>query len=310
MDPPLTWFQRILALRRNRRRHFRYELCACTMFRNEARYFDEWITFHRAVGVEHFYLYNNQSTDNFREMLAPWINRGVVTLLDWGREGGQVGAFNDCIRRFRMEARWIAFLDVDEFLFSPETRDLRKVLPRYEGYPAIFVYWILFGSGGHVNRPEGSIIENFTRCMDLEAAKSDEFKHGDALRQRDTYVTGWAKDGKAIANPRLVKKYYVHQPEHVWEGVVIDEKFRPHLRRMPGTVDLSCSVFRINHYWSKSIEDIRCKVLKGNACWDNKPNAKLDRWLERERFLNATEDDLLVRFWSDVKTGVVGEVPQ
>jgi glycosyltransferase involved in cell wall biosynthesis len=310
IDPHWVKVQHWLAMRRNRRREFRYELCACTMFKNEARYFDEWITFHRAVGVEHFYLYNNGSTDNFREVLEPWVQRGIVTLFDWMDEGGQVAAFNDCVRRFRMQARWIAFLDVDEFLFSPETRDLRTVLPRYEGHPAIFVYWILFGSNGHGQRPEGSVIENFTRCLDLEAAKSDDFQHGDALRQRDLYVTGWAKDGKAIANPRLVRKYYVHQPEHVWKGVVIDEKFRPHLRRMPGTVDLSCSVFRINHYWSKSIEDIRSKVLKGNACWDNKPNAKLDRWLERERHLNRTHDDLLVRFWREVKAAGAGDLPQ
>jgi Glycosyltransferase family 92 len=300
-EPVYAKVQRCLALRRNRRRKFRYDLTACTMFRNEACYLDEWITFHRAVGVEHFYLYNNLSSDNFRDILAPWINRGIVTLLDWDTEGGQVGAFNDCIRRFRMQSFWIAFLDVDEFLFSPETQDLRGVLSRYKGYPAIFVYWILFGSGGHVARPEGSVIENFTHCLDLETAKSDDFNHGHAVRERDTYVTGWAKDGKSIANPRLVKQYYVHQPEEVWDGIVIDEKKRPHLRRKRGTVDLSCSVFRINHYWSKSIEDITKKVLKGNACWDNKPNAKLDRWLERERHLNRTTDETLLTVWRSIK---------
>jgi hypothetical protein len=199
-----------------------------------------------------------------------------------------------------MQSRWIAFLDVDEFLHSPEVKDLREVLPRYEGYPAIFVYWILFGSSGHLKRPEGSVIENFTRCLDLDTAKSDNFDHGDALRRPDTYVTGWAKDGKSIANPRLVRKYYVHQPELVWDGIVIDEKFRPHLRRKPGTVDLSCSVFRINHYWSKSIEDIRIKVMKGNACWDNKPNARLERWLDREKHLNRSHDDSLVRLWRGI----------
>jgi glycosyltransferase involved in cell wall biosynthesis len=307
-EPARTKVLRSLALRRNRRRKFRYELCACTMFKNEARYLDEWITFHHAVGVRHFYLYNNGSTDNFREVLAPWVKRGIVSLLDWPDNGGQVAAFNDCVRRSRMLTRWIAFLDADEFLFSPEKKDLRDVLPRYEGHPAIFVYWVLFGSGGHVKRPEGSVIENFTRCLDLEAAKSDDFKHGHAMRDPESYVTGWAKDGKSIANPRLVKEYFVHQPESVWDGVVIDEKFRPHLRRQPGTVDLSCSVFRINHYWSKSIEDIRCKVLKGNACWENRPNARLERWLERETHLNRSYDDLLLRRWNGIKAGTLDEV--
>ena len=300
-EPFTTRMRRQLALLRNRRRNFRHELAACTMFRNEAAYLDEWITFHRGVGVQHFYLYNNGSTDNFREVLEPWIRRGVVTLRDWHKEGGQVGAFNDCIRRFRMQSRWIAFLDADEFLFSPENRDLREVLPRYEGHPAIFVYWVLFGSGGHTKRPEGSVIENYRRCLDLETAKSDEFPHGDALHHPETYVTGWAKDGKSIANPRLVKKYFVHQPQEVWHGVVIDEKFRPHLRRMPGTVDLSCSVFRINHYWSKSIEEITHKVMKGNACWEIKPQARLERWLHRESFLNRTADDTLREMWREIR---------
>jgi hypothetical protein len=67
-------------------------------------------------------------------------------------------------------------------------------------------------------------------------------------------------------------------------------------------------VFRINHYWSKSIEDIRCKVLKGNACWENRPNARLERWLERETHLNRSYDDLLLRRWNGIKAGILDEV--
>ena len=301
LNPAWTEVNRRLALWRNRRRKFCYELTACTMFQNEAPYLDEWLTLHQAVGVEHFYLYNNLSTDAFRKVLEPWIRRGLVTLFDWPGAGGQVSAFNDCIRRFRMEARWIAFLDSDDFLFSPEVRDLRTILPRYEGYPAIFVYWILFGSDGNQSRPSGSVIENYTRCLDLETACSDDFKHGHAHLEKEIYVTGWAKDGKSIANPRLVKKYYVHQPEEVWDGVVIDEKKRPHLRRLPGTVDLSCSVLRINHYWSKSIEDITSKVLKGNASWTHTPTGRLERWLERESHLNRTEDKALLKIWREIQ---------
>jgi hypothetical protein len=125
-------FSRYLALRRNRKRHFRHELGVCAIFKNEAPFLDEWLTVHNALGVGHFYLYNNQSTDSYRTILEPWIRRGVVTLIDWSDSGGigitgQVNAYNHCIRRFRMHARWIAFIDTDEFLFSPETGDLRGI---------------------------------------------------------------------------------------------------------------------------------------------------------------------------------------
>ena len=46
---------------------FPHELAICAIFREEAPFLEEWLTFHSGVGVTHFYLYNNYSTDNFRE---------------------------------------------------------------------------------------------------------------------------------------------------------------------------------------------------------------------------------------------------
>ena len=42
------------------------ELAICAIFREEAPFLDEWITFHVGVGAGHFYLYDNFSTDSFR----------------------------------------------------------------------------------------------------------------------------------------------------------------------------------------------------------------------------------------------------
>ena len=287
----------------NKKKEFPYELAVATMFKNEGPYLDEWIDFHHTMGADHFFLYNNDSSDDFREILEPWIKKGIVTLLDWPVAGGQVGAFNNCISRFRGKARWIAFLDMDEFLFSPIERDLKKVLKHYEDVPAIFVFWILFGSNYHQTRPSGSVIENYTRCLDLESARTDDFDHGDAHLEKERYVTGWAKDGKSIANPRLVKKYYVHQPEELWKGFTVDEQRRNVrlLRRAEGYTNITCDVFRINHYWSRSKEDIINKARKGNACWESNPESSVERWMQRERELNKSKDETLLNIWNKIK---------
>ena len=60
-----------------------YELSACAVIKNEAKYIKEWIEFHRIVGVEHFYLYNNGSTDRIYKVLRPYIRQGIVTLVEW-----------------------------------------------------------------------------------------------------------------------------------------------------------------------------------------------------------------------------------
>ena len=56
-------------------------LSACAIFRDEAAYLAEWIAFHRLVGVEHFFLYDNGSADHPEAVLAPYLAEGEVTLV-------------------------------------------------------------------------------------------------------------------------------------------------------------------------------------------------------------------------------------
>ncbi len=64
----------------------KYYLSICAIFKNEAAYLGEWIEFHRLAGVEHFYLYNNLSDDNYFSVLKYYIDKGTVTLRDWPEE--------------------------------------------------------------------------------------------------------------------------------------------------------------------------------------------------------------------------------
>ena len=130
-------------------------LAVCAIYRDEASYMREWVEFHRLVGVERFFLYDNKSTDDHREVLGPYVERGDVTIHDWPMELGQPQAYQDCVDRHAGDARWIAFIDLDEFLFSPTGRPLPEVLRRYERWPAVGVNWAVFGSSGHLMRPSG-----------------------------------------------------------------------------------------------------------------------------------------------------------
>src|SRR5215204_456630 len=55
-------------------------IAIATMFQNEAPYLKEWIEYHRLVGVKHFYLWNNQSEDDYLSVLQPYIDKGIVEL--------------------------------------------------------------------------------------------------------------------------------------------------------------------------------------------------------------------------------------
>lgn len=288
---------RRLALYRDRRTAFRHDLAICAIFKDEARYLDEWLTFHAGVGVEHFYLYDDASSDGFREVLRPWMRGGRVTLVSWdGRN--QTTAYNHCLRRVRMDTRWLAFIDIDEFLFAPRHPDLRTALGGYADVPAVFVYWVLFGSAGHGARPAGPVLEAYTRCLPPAAAAADTFDHRhDAGRTE--YVTGWAHDGKSIVNPRLVRTYAVHKPQALWRGETLDENRQPP-RHRAADCRLSVDVLRINHYWSKSLEDLAAKVGRGSVCDRTRPQRTPERWQARERLLNVADDTTILPLWRSI----------
>ena len=61
---------------------YRYNLAMVTVLQNEAPFLPEWLEYHAlyTVGVEHFYLYDDGSSDELRTAIAPHVARGLVTL--------------------------------------------------------------------------------------------------------------------------------------------------------------------------------------------------------------------------------------
>jgi hypothetical protein len=213
-------------------------LAVCAIFRNEARYLAEWVAFHRIQGVERFYLYDNLSTDDWRSELRPELAAGIVEVIDWPHEPGMWSAYNDCIERHRRDSRWLAMIDVDEFLFSPSGRPLREVLRQFDTYPGVVVNRRFYGTNGHSTPPRGLVTESYL----MRAADDHE---------PNVLV-------KSIVYPR--RTFGVFQSTHYFRlrGNPVDEHRRPALlmTREPATADL----LRINHYYAKSDEEFRRKA--------------------------------------------------
>lgn len=252
------------ALEPLRSKHLEHELAFCAIFREEAPFLNEWISFHLGVGGTHFYLYNNFSQDGFRDVLDPWIERGVVTLIDWPLSVGQLSAYRDCVKRARASCKWVAFIDVDEFLFSPSLTDIRPILRQFVDLAGIEVWELFFGSGGHVGRPAMPVTEAYL------------------MRAQKSLTTV-----KTIANPRMVYRVGVHQFKF-WGAEACDTSRQKVVTGGEPVFD----TLRINHYWSRSIEDLATKIARGDA---STPQTRLTEWhRDFERSLNAEHDDAIL----------------
>ena len=96
---------------------FLYDLAIVAIFKDEGKYLKEWLDYHLLAGVEHFYLYNNDSTDDYKEVLAPYVEKNLVTLTEWPGNSMMYPAYDDTIKKHRFECRYMAFIDIDEFIY-------------------------------------------------------------------------------------------------------------------------------------------------------------------------------------------------
>ena len=219
-------------------------LSICAIYRDEADYLAEWVEFHRLVGVERFLLYNNFSQDHHLEVLAPYLEEGIVTVRDWPVLDGRVGqipAYNDCLRWHRYDSRWIAFIDLDEFLFNPAGEPLPDVLAEYEEWPAVAVRWAMFGFSGHRTKAEGLVIENYRTRIEFDGNINM----------------------KTVADPtRVTTCLSAHHFDYPYLSAV-DENEVP----MTGTRTATDSVarLRLNHYHYKSEEEYLAKCARMRA---------------------------------------------
>ena len=131
---------------------FRYNLAVVAIFKDEARYLKEWLDYHLLAGVEHFYLYNNDSSDDFAQVLAPYVDAKLVTLKAWSGKLQMYPAYDDAIENYRFDCRYMAFIDLDEFIFPKTNRSVAEVVEeifsRYPNAAALGVNWQCFGSNG------------------------------------------------------------------------------------------------------------------------------------------------------------------
>ena len=129
----------------------KYYLSICAIFKNEELSMKEWIEYHLLIGVDHFYLYDNNSTDRCSLVLKPYIEKGIVTLNEWNLKAPcQADAYNHCKSNYWNDTRWLAFIDLDEYICPRFSFDIKNFLSKFESYPSLIVYWKMFGSSGLV----------------------------------------------------------------------------------------------------------------------------------------------------------------
>ena len=241
------------------RKLFPHDLAIAAILKNEGHYIKEWLDYHLLAGVDHFYLYDNDSADDYAEIIAPYVAAGLVTNVKLSGGSAQYAAYNFAVRDHRFHCRHMAFIDLDEFIFPRGTvRSIGEVVDEIlaaHQASGVAVNWQLFGSNGNINADfSRGVLERFTRRAPTDWVVP--------IPKRD--IPGGNAQVKTIADPRRIA--FVgnsHFPVYFVGNHSVNER--------GGRVDSYCNEpvtaerIAINHYNVKSRAEHAIKVSRGRA---------------------------------------------
>lgn len=258
-------------------KNFKYKLAIMAIMKNEGPYLKEWLDFHLLVGVEKFYLYDNDSTDNTKEILKPYIDKNIVEYTFFPGKAQQLAAYKTGLKQYVHETKWLAIIDLDEFLVPVE----HKTIPEYlntlpKNASQLIIGWVQYGSSGHKTKQPGLLIENYKRHADKS----------------------WGV--KAIVKPELVVKI-TNPHTHTVAGFTVDENGKKiGFLRQDEKRNITTNKIRCNHYVTKSFEEYVARMNQGSATTQKSTeyrSIKKFNWYDR----NEIYDDIMDKYIPKLK---------
>ncbi|WVZ95305.1 hypothetical protein U9M48_041088 [Paspalum notatum var. saurae] len=205
-----------------------HSMCVCTMLRNQARFLREWIIYHSHIGVDRWFIYDNNSDDDIEQVLNTMdSSRYNVTRHLWPWMKSQEAGFAHCALRARESCEWVGFIDIDEFLHFPGNQTLPDVLRNYKNRPRIGELRTAchsFGPSGRTKIPKKGVTTSYT-CRLAAPERHKSIIRPDALNPSLINVVHHfhLKEGVKYVNIGQGVMLINHYKYQVWE--VFKDKF-------------------------------------------------------------------------------------
>lgn len=275
--------------RENNHSHKRQcDVSIAAIFQNEGPYLKEWIEYHKLIGVKHFYLYNNLSQDSFEEILQPYVEKGEVELFDipvklsdvtlylkW-----QIAAYDHALMLSREKSKWLACIDIDEFICPIKANNLGQFLQNYEYAGGLTINWVMFGTSGVYDLLPGELaIDKLTRRFPLE----------------------WKENRmvKSIVRPKYTERCLdAHTFKYAGSIFAVYPNHQRFSHTPPYTIP-PVDEIRLHHYWYRTEKFFYETKLPRRKVWAEKRT--LEEFNEEMKLSNSVQDHAMERFVAPLK---------
>jgi glycosyltransferase involved in cell wall biosynthesis len=118
-------------------------LCVVAIFKNESDILKEWIEHYLQQGVDKFFMIDNGSTDNYYNILEPYIKNNKVELVIDTTKFAQTNLYNKYYLNKCKAYEWVIVCDLDEFIMVENIVTLLKIF--YQKFIIVFLKYLFHG---------------------------------------------------------------------------------------------------------------------------------------------------------------------
>jgi len=205
-----------------------------------AAYLREWVAYHLLLGVEQVYLCDNESA---LPVASVFKNEARVTVTSVAGPAQQLPTYGSLCRKLSGQARWVLFLDADEFIRPLEEKTIPDVLRKYETAASVSFNWRVFGNYEGCEDRVPSVLGAFAHRAPLDYPVNQHVKTAVCpecvFGWRDPHLPDLCLGKRSIRPDGSLASSPCAPP--VWEGAVI------------------------HHYWVRSVTDWRDKIIRGRG---------------------------------------------
>jgi glycosyltransferase involved in cell wall biosynthesis len=220
----------------------------CVIVKNEAELISEWITHHSLIGFKSFIIIDDNSVDRTVDIALSLKSHIDIRVMKYTQDGKglQKNEYLDICRAHADEFDWIAFIDADEFITLGDYDSIDGLLKDRKDSDAIAIPWLMYGSSGHISKPEGLILESY--------------------QYRSEYSFGPNRHVKSIVRPeKVLDCYNPHSFEVQGNYSLPDGSPVIWTENIKGLLaQAACyDTVRINHYFTRSLSHWHDRLNRG-----------------------------------------------
>ena len=223
-------------------------VCICSICKKENLYIREFVQYHFLLGVNKIIIYDNNDIngEELEKLLENYIKKKFVDIIDVrGLSSIQIPIFNFCYQNNKKFYDWIAFLDIDEYIFIKNNVNFNNYIynKRFEKCELIFLNWMIYNDNDLIKYENKSLSERFKnpKCL---------FNQGKSL------IRGGFTD--LIIPSTHIPGINIHYFCNSNGKRIYPKNFYGNI------IDIDSKAF-IKHYYTKTVEEFCRKIKKGNA---------------------------------------------